>query len=351
MINIDITRTNESKLPQMDFNNILFGRQFSDHMFIADYRDGVWTDARIVPFSNLSMSPAASVLHYGQSIFEGMKAHRGDNGEVFLFRMEDNMRRLNISAKRMCIPELPEEIFRSGLAQLLDVDRDWVPDVDGTALYIRPFMFATDEYIGVKAAETYRFMIFTCPVGAYYSEPVKVKIELEYSRAAAGGTGFAKAAGNYAASIYPAKLAQEQGMHQLIWTDARDHKYIEEAGTMNILFELDGKLITPKSSETILHGITRDSAVQVARSWGVEVEEREISVDEIIEGLQSGRLTDAYGAGTAATIAHIGLIRHKGIDYMLPPVEERGVSNKLKDYLVQFKIGHVEDTFGWRTEV
>lgn len=351
MINIATTRVEESRLPQMDFHNILFGRQFSDHMFIADYKDGAWTDLRIVPYGNLSMSPATSSLHYGQSIFEGMKAHRGPNGEVFFFRLEDNMKRLNISAQRMCMPELPEEIFRAGLMQLLELDKGWVPDVEGTALYIRPFMFATDEYIGVKASENYRFMIFTCPVGAYYSEPVKVKIEMAYTRAANGGTGFAKAAGNYAASLYPAKLVQEQGLHQLIWTDAREHKYIEESGTMNVMFVIDGKLITPKSSETILHGITRDSVVKVAQSWGVEVEERQVTVEEVVEALKSGALTDAFGAGTAATIAHIGMIRHMGIDYELPPAESRELSNRLKDFLVRFKIGQEEDQFGWRSQL
>lgn len=351
MINITTTKTDQSKLPQMDFNNILFGRQFSDHMFIADFKEGSWYNMRIVPYGNLSVSPATSALHYGQAVFEGIKAHRGDNGEVFLFRIEDNIKRLNYSAKRMCMPELPEEIFRAGLNALLEFDRGWVPNVEGTALYIRPFMYATDEYIGVKASESYRFVIFCCPVGSYYSEPVRVKIEMEYTRAANGGTGSAKAAGNYGASLYPAKMAQEQGLHQLIWTDSKEHKYIEESGTMNVMFEINGKLITPKSSDTILHGITRDSVVQIARSWGIEVEERRVSVEEVINALKDGTLTDAFGAGTAATIAHIGLIRYEDHDFILPPVEERKLSNRLRDYVIQYKCGRVEDIFGWRSEV
>lgn len=345
-IKIDIQHTTNSKLPETDLNNIKFGRQFSDHMFIIDYKDGEWQDARIVPYDYLPLSPATSAIHYGQSIFEGMKAYKR-NGEVFLFRPQDNARRMQKSAARMCMPELPEDIFMEGLSTLIRLDSGWIPEDEESSLYIRPYMFATDEYIGVKASETYKFMIFTCPVNAYYGEPVNVKIEEHYSRSFEGGTGFAKAAGNYAASLYPAKLAKEEGFHQLIWTDANTHEYIEESGTMNVVFQIGDTLISPPPSETILAGITKHSVLQVARDWGMNVEERPIKVSEIIEALQNGTLKDAFGAGTAATIAHIRMIGYRGEEFMLPPVEEREFSNRVYDYLNNLKRGLEEDKHGW----
>lgn len=348
---ITITQTDRSRLTEIDFNNLKFGREFSDHMFVAKYENGKWGNAEIVPFEHITMSPATSVIHYGQSIFEGMKAYRTDDGQVTMFRPEDNITRMNQSAERMCMPAIPPELFREGLMSLIKLDAGWVPDIEGGSLYIRPFMFATDEYIGVKPSDSYKFMIFTCPVGNYYTEPVKVKIETVFSRACEGGVGRAKAAGNYAAALYPAKKAQEAGYHQLIWTDAKEHKYIEESGTMNIMFMIDGKLMTPPLSGSILPGITRMSVLQVARDWGIEVVESSIHVDTVISALEEGRLSDAFGVGTAATIAQIELIGYKGKDYMLPDPTQRDFSNKIYKYMDDLKRGRVADKYSWNVQV
>ena len=305
----------------------------------------------ITPYADLNLSPATSVLHYGQTFFEGMKGYKTAEGEVLLFRPEENAKRFNISAERMCMPEVPVDVFMEAIKQLLDIDRGWVPTKEGYSLYIRPFMIATDPYVGIKPSDTYKFVIFTCPVGAYYSEPVKVKIETEFTRAAHGGTGYAKAGGNYAASLYPAKLAQEQGYRQLIWTDAKEHKYIEEAGTMNVIFRIGDKLITPKSSDTILAGITRRSVVDVAKDWGFTVEERQVSIAEVIEAIENGTMKEVFGAGTAATIAQISGIHYDGKDYDLPAVEGREFSNKVLDYLNEYKRGAQEDKFDWIVRV
>ena len=344
---IDISLTTNSRISELEEGLNKFGRIFSDHMFVADFSDGEWSDARIVPYKDLSLSPATSAIHYGQSIFEGMKAYKNEDGETLLFRPTDNIKRLNISAERMCMPDVPEDLFYDGLKQLLDIDKDWIPSAEDTSLYIRPFMFSTDNYIGVKPSDKYKFMIFTTPVGGYYTEPVKVKVETHYTRSASGGVGFAKAAGNYAASLYPAKLAQKEGYHQLVWTDAKEHKYIEESGTMNIMFVIGDKLITPATSDSILDGITRDSVLILARDWGYAVEERKVSVDEVVEAATSGNLKEAFGTGTAATIAQISIFNHKGIDYELPSIESREFSNRVSSYLQDIKRGKIEDSHGW----
>jgi branched-chain amino acid aminotransferase len=346
-LDITINKTSKSRIHEVDFQNISFGKVYSDHMFIADYVDGQWKDLRIEPFRHLSMSPANAALHYGQSIFEGMKAHRGPEGSALIFRPDMNARRFNRSAVRMCMPEIPEEIFTGALAELVRLDRDWIPDQEGTSLYLRPFMFASDEYIGVRPSLTYRFMIFTCPVGGYYSKPVKVKIETKFVRAAEGGTGAAKTAGNYAASLYPAQLAAQQGYDQLIWTDAKTHTLIEEAGTMNIMLVMDNKLVTPPTSGTILEGVTRDSILEMARHWGYPVEERKLTVTEVLEAIQNGQVQEAFGAGTAATVAHISAIGHEGKDYALPPVENREFSNKVLREMEAIKRGQKDDPFAW----
>jgi branched-chain amino acid aminotransferase len=346
-LDISIKKVQNSRINEVDFDNIPFGKVYSDHMFIADYEDGQWSDLRIVPYENLSLAPASSVIHYGQSVFEGLKAYKNSKGEAVVFRPEANAKRLNKSAERMCIPEVPEELFIQAMTELLNLDSAWIPNKENTALYIRPFVFAMDDYIGIKPSEKYRFMIITCPVGAYYSEPVKVKIETEFTRAAKGGTGYAKAAGNYAGSLYPAKLAQKQGYHQLVWTDATEHKYIEESGTMNIMFVINDTLITPEASSTILRGITRDSVLTLARDWGMKVEERRVSISEVIEAAKNGSLKEAFGAGTAATIAHIALIGHDGVDYKLPAIEEREFSNKVLKAMDAIKLGEAEDKFDW----
>ncbi len=343
----DITPTENSRISETDFDNIPFGRVFSDHMFSMEYRDGKWEKGKILPFQNLSMNPASSVIHYGQSIFEGMKAFRQADGNISLFRPMKNVERFNLSAERMCMPKVDESTFMKALHQLIHLDAGWVPNDPQGALYVRPFMYAIDEYIGVKPSESYRFMIFTCPVGKYYTGDVKVKIETKYARSMQGGTGFAKSAGNYAGALYPAKLAQEQGYQQLIWTDAKEHKYIEESGTMNVMFKSGNTLITPPASETILKGITRDSVLTLARKWGYDVQERPVEFREILGLAQEGKLDEAFGVGTAATIAPITVIGYDGKDYNLPGAEHREFGPRVAKALDDIKRGNIEDTFDW----
>lgn len=346
-LDITIDQTEKSRINEVDFDNIPFGRVFSDHMFVVDYKNSEWSDAQIVPYKPLELSPANSAIHYGQSIFEGMKAYRNDKGEILIFRPLDNFRRLNKSAERMCMAQLPEDVFMNGLTELLRLDNKWVPSKPNTALYIRPFMFAMDDYIGIRPSDTYKFMIFTCPVGSYYSEPVRVKIETHYSRAVQGGTGAAKAAGNYAASLYPARQAQQQGYHQLVWTDAKSHEYIEESGTMNIMFVIDNTIITTPTSDTILAGITRDSVLALAKDWGMKVEERRVSIKEVEQALREGRLQEAFGTGTAATIANIAKIGIGDNEYILPAIDNNAFSKRVFKALDDIKTGRTEDKWGW----
>jgi branched-chain amino acid aminotransferase len=345
--NISIQKTKVSRISEVDFNNIPFGKIYTDHMFLADYKNGEWQNLRIIPYGYMPISPATPALHYGQSIFEGLKAIKTDKDEILIFRPQDNWKRLNISAHRMCMPHLPEEIFMEGLKTLISLDSNWIPQAEGSSLYIRPFMYSADEYIGIRPSENFTFQIILCPVGAYYSTPVKVKVESHYTRAVAGGTGFAKAGGNYGGAIYPAKLAQDKGYHQLIWTDGVEHKYIEESGTMNVMFVMNNKLITPALSDSILAGITRDSVLKLAQHLGIETEERKISVQELREGLEKGTVTEAFGAGTAATIAHIELIGFDDRDFVLPPVAERKIANQIYQSLDAIKRGSSQDVFNW----
>ena len=348
LLQIEMQKASQSRISEVDFNNLPFGKHFADHMFVADYADGQWTDLRIVPFGDFAFNPALSSLHYGQSIFEGMKAYKNEAGEVLTFRPLDNWARMNESAKRMCMATIPEEVFMNGLETLLRTDADWVPDQPGSSLYIRPYMFATDVFLGVAPSKTYRFCIFTCPVGIYYTKALKIKVEQEYSRAAPGGVGYAKCAGNYAGSMYPTLLAQQEGYDQLIWTDATEHQYIEESGTMNVMFIIDGKLVTPATSDSILKGITRDSIVQIARSWNIPVEERAVSIREVVEGIQSGTVTEAFGAGTAVVVSPIQAISYGGIDYMLPerPADD-SFAARVKAYMTDLRTGKIDDPFGW----
>jgi branched-chain amino acid aminotransferase len=345
---IKTTRVENSRINQVDWDNLPFGKVFSDHMLVMDYKDGAWQAAEILPFQALELHPATSAIHYGQSIFEGMKANKTEVGEVLIFRPELNARRFAESCARMCMPEVPEELFLDLVKKIVDFDRDWIPTKEGDSLYIRPFMFATDDFIGIKPSETYKFIIFTCPVGAYYAQPVRVKIEEYYTRAVEGGVGRAKTAGNYGASLYPAKLAQEKGFHQLVWTDAKEHKYIEESGTMNIVFIIDGVLVTPsEDTDTILRGVTKRSVVDIATEWGIPVEERKVSVQEIVDGLRNGKVTDAFGAGTAATIAQISVIGFRDEIFELPSIESRDISNRIMKHLNGIKSGLNEDKHGW----
>lgn len=346
-LEIQINRTSQSRIDEVDLVNPAFGKVYSDHMFIADFYKGEWQDLRIVPYGDLQISPANTTLHYASTIFEGMKAHRSQDGKVQLFRPRDNARRMMASAERMCMPPVPEALFMQGLNELLKLDQQWVPNAPGTSLYVRPFQLAMDPYVGIRPSDTYSFMIITGPVGAYYSEPVRVKIETEFTRAAVGGTGFAKTGGNYAAALYPAKLAQEQGYHQLIWTDAKTHEYVEESGTMNLMFVIDDTLVTAPTGDTILKGITRDSILQLARDRGMKVEERPIKVSEVISSIERGSMQEAFGAGTAATVAQIKTIGFEGTDYELPDVASREYSLGFLKDLVDIKAGKKADTHGW----
>lgn len=350
-IDIKVNKIPKSNIADVDFNDIKFGRVYSDHMFVADYHHGAWGDFRIVPYENLSLSPGCAVIHYGQSVFEGMKAYRSDDEEILVFRPYENFKRINTSAERMCIPQVSEEIFMGGLRELLKLDREWTPAKPGYSLYIRPVLFATDEYIGIRPSDNYKFIIFTCPVGAYYSKPVRVKIETYYSRTVDGGTGYAKAGGNYAGSLFPMVESQKEGYDQLIWTDGRTHQYIEESGTMNVMFLIDDTLVTAPAGNTILRGITRDSVLTLARDWGYKVEEKKVTVNEVVDAIRKGKMQEAFGTGTAATIAHITSIGYEGIDYELPPVGERVFSHKALQALDNIKYGRTADKFGWTYKI
>lgn len=343
---IRVEHVQQSRLSQVDFNNLKFGQIMSDHMLVAEYNNGQWEDVSIVPYGDISISPSLSALHYGQSIFEGIKGYKFADGTVSIFRPDKNWERFNKSAARLQMPEVPEEIFMGGLNKLLNIDQAWVPSVEGTALYIRPFMFATEAALGVHPSISYKFIIITCPVGAYYNKPISLKVETHYTRAAEGGVGFSKNAGNYALSLYPTQLANNEGYDQIMWTDAAEHKYIEEAGTANLIFRIGDKIITPHG-DTILHGVTRRTIMQLAEEWGYEVEQRKVSVAELIAGIESGDVTEAFAAGTAATITHIDRIGYEGKDYMLPAIEGRDFSNKVLNYLNELRYGKIDDKFGW----
>ena len=344
----DIQRTETSRITEVDIENLPFGSVFSDHQFTMEFEDGKWNTGVIEPYGDMRLSPAAMVLHYGQAIFEGMKAFRQPDGGIALFRPEDNIRRFNVSGERMCMPKVDEETFMEALKELLKLDSQWVPNAEGSSLYIRPFMFATEVHVGVRPSAQYRFVIFTCPVGPYYKGNVRVKVETEYTRAAPGGTGFAKAAGNYGAALRPTELAKAQGYDQILWTDAVEHKYIEESGTMNAVFVMDGKLVSPALGDTVLNGVTRASILKLARHFGIEVEERRIGVSELKAAAESGSLQEAFGVGTAATMTAIEAIGFVGGDVELPPVEGWTIMPKLAKGLDDIRRGRAEDPFGWR---
>jgi branched-chain amino acid aminotransferase len=350
-ISFPVTRVAQSRLQEVDFENLKFGANFSDHMFVVDYQDGKWGQGQIIPYANWSFAPSMAALHYGQAIFEGQKAYRTPSGGIQIFRPYANLERFNQSAIRMSMPEIPEELFIGGMIQLISLDQEWVPRKEGSSLYIRPFMVSTDEFLGVRTAENYRFAIICSPVGKYYSEPIKVKVETEFSRVADGGIGNAKAAGNYGASLYPTKLANQKGFHQLLWTDAATHSYFEESGTMNVMFLIGKTLITPSIGNTILKGVTRDSVLTLAKEMGLKVEERKVSVAEIIDALKKGQLDEAFGVGTAATIAPIALIHHEDNDFPLKPIEQRPVASAIMDELTKIRTGEVGDRFGWMLKV
>ncbi|MBL7869967.1 MAG: branched-chain amino acid aminotransferase [Cyclobacteriaceae bacterium] len=347
-LKISTTQIAKSKLANTNFSKLPFGKVYTDHMFLADFRKGEWQNFRIIPYGNMPISPATPALHYGQSIFEGLKAYASASGnEALVFRPLDNWKRMNISAERLCMPSIPEDLFMESISTLIDLDRGWIPKAAGSSLYIRPFMFSADEFIGIRPSEDFTFMVILSPTGPYYSAPVKVKIETHYTRAVQGGTGYAKAGGNYGGAIYPAKLAQDEGYDQLIWTDGKTHEYIEESGTMNVMFVIDDVLITPPLSDSILAGITRQSVLELAHSWGITVEERKISVKELVAALEQNKVQEAFGAGTAATIAHIELIGFEGKNYTLPAIEKRKFANRVFNELENIKRGNSPDPFDW----
>lgn len=345
---ISVEKVANSRIGEVDFNDLPFGKIFSDHMFIADYYDGDWHDCRIVPFGDFPMHPALSAIHYGQAIFEGLKAELDGEGNPIIFRPTKNVNRFNISADRMGMPSVPEDLFMNAMDKLLSLDKNWIPNSPLSSLYIRPYMFATEKFVGIKCAESYRFAIFTCPVGAYYSKPVKVYVHDKYVRAFPGGTGFAKAAGNYGATMMPAREIQKQGYDQILWLDGIHHRYLQEIGTMNIFVIIDGVIITPGLDQgTILDGVTRDSIIRIAENEGYVVQERDISIDEVVNSFHEGKLEDMFGAGTAAGVSHIAQFHYKGEDYELPAAEDREISTKLKARLTAIKSGKAEDVFSW----
>lgn len=351
-MNILTSKVEASRANEMNSSNIQFGKSYSDHMLIADYVDGKWEAPQIVPYGNISMSPATSFIHYGQAIFEGVKAYRNIKNEVAIFRPKDNWKRFNISAERMAMPHVPEDIFVEGMKELIALDSDWVPEQEGCSLYIRPFMFATEEFIGVKPAEKFRFMIITSPAGQYYNKPTKIYVQDKYVRAFSGGIGFTKAAGNYAASMLPMLEVKALGYDQNLWTDGVEHKYIHEIGTMNVFFVLDKKVVTPDlSGGTILAGVTRDSVIKLLKDKGITVEERPVTIDEIREYYYKGELKEAFGTGTAAVIAPIAELYYDGQTMELPPVEEWEISTWVSKHIADIRYGKAEDKFNWMVKV
>ncbi len=348
---IRVERAAQSRLPSLDFSNLSFGGTFSDHMFQVDYVDGAWRDARISPYGPIELLPANMALQYGQSIFEGMKATRAVDGRVLLFRTELHGERLNHSAARLAMQALPVELFQRALHQLVELDKAWVPEKEGSALYIRPFMFATDATVGVRPSRTYKFMIVTCPVGPYYDKRVKLLADRQFVRAAQGGTGEAKAAGNYAASMLPALLAQERGYDQVLWLDAKEFRYIQEVGTMNIFFVIDGVVLTPELSGTILHGITRRTIIELLREEGYAVEERRIDLQELLDASKAGTFTEAFGSGTAAVISYVDRIRVDDEEITMPLEDETSVGVWVKDRMQGIRAGRYPDRHGWLEEV
>jgi branched-chain amino acid aminotransferase len=345
---IAVERIKKSRIEEVDFNNLEFGKHLSDHMLVVDYDHGRWGAPAIVPFGDMKFSPAMLSIHYGQSVFEGMKAFRNQNGDINIFRPHKHLERFNRSLDRMCMPQIPEELWLTGLQTLIEVDQNWVPENDGASLYIRPVMFATESRLGVKVADQYKFIILTCPVGPYQAKPYRLKVENKYVRTAEGGTGFAKCAGNYGGAFYPTQLAREEGFDQILWTDHKEHKYIDEVGMMNVMFVLNGKLVTPQLSTAILDGVTRDSILTLAKDIpSFNVEERRISIDEIEEGFVKGTLTEAFGTGTAAVVAPIAVIQINGKDYQIPVAGPTSFQLQVKKKLHNLRMGLEPDPYGW----
>jgi branched-chain amino acid aminotransferase len=348
---IIVTKAEHSKLKDINLENIPFGKYFTDHMLEADYEDGEWKNVEIKPYQPLLLAPSLAALHYGQAIFEGIKAYKNAEGEVFIFRPYDNFKRFNISAERMEMPQVPEEIFMEGMRMLIDIDKSWIPDKKDHSLYIRPFMFSSDEMIGVRPSDKYKFIVILSPTGPYYAAPMKINVEEKFVRAVAGGIGYAKAAGNYGAAMYPTAQARRQGYDQVLWIDALEHKYVQECGTMNVFFIIGNTAVTPNlDAGTILAGVTRDSVIILLKEMGYKVEERPISINEIIEAHKNGTLHDVFGTGTAATISFIKELKYK--DYIMNfDVEKWTATPEVKKRMDAIKYGTEPDTHGWMYRV
>ncbi len=343
----NITKVERSKLKDINLENIPFGKYFTDHMLEVDYEDGEWKNVEIKPYQPLLMEPSLAAIHYGQAIFEGIKAYRNEAGEAAIFRPIDNFKRFNVSAERMQMPQVPEEIFMEGIRMLVELDKDWIPAKEDHSLYIRPFMFSTDEMIGVKPSEKYKFMIILSPTGPYYSTPMRIYVEEQYVRAVPGGVGYAKAAGNYGAAMYATAEAKKKGYDQVLWTDAYEHKYVQECGTMNVFFIIGNTAITPDlQAGTILAGVTRDSTIMILKDMGFNVEERQLSIDDVIDAYKAGLLYEVFGTGTAATISYIKELRYK--DFVMQfDVDKWKTAPELKKRFNDIRYGKAPDTHGW----
>ncbi|MCO6465071.1 MAG: branched-chain amino acid aminotransferase [Bradyrhizobiaceae bacterium] len=347
---IPIDRTTS---PRLDHEAVLAGKLTnvpSDHMVVAEYAHGEWRKARVQPYRPIPLAPFSIVLHYAQTVFEGMKAYRGVDDVLRVFRWQKHHARLQKSMHRMCMPEMPEELFKSAIHELVAVDHGWVPRGPDSAYYLRPFVFASEEHVGLKPAEQFTFIVLGAPFRPLFKSRMSIKVEREYVRASPGGTGFAKCGGNYAAAMLPTKMAKDAGYDQVLWTDAHTHTHVEESGATNIAFVVKGALVTPPLSDTILDGVTRDSVITLARELGIEVQERPLSIDEITHGIHDGSVTEAFGIGTAASVAAIGKIGIDGVDYELPVVAE-SVAGRLRDSLNAIRFGQVADPYGWMTTV
>ena len=354
-MNITITLTDHPKAKPVDESKLGFGKVFTDHMFVADYTpEEGWHDGRIVPFGPIEIHPASTVLHYGAEIFEGMKAYRTESGEIRMFRPYENAKRFNNSAERLCLPQIPEDDFVEILDKLVELEKDWVPHSDGTSLYLRPFMFGNDPHLGVHAVKKATFVVICSPVGAYYAEglnPVKIAIESEDVRAVRGGTGYAKCGGNYAASLRAGQKAEKKGFTQVLWLDGVERKYIEEVGSMNVMFKIAGEIVTPKLTGSVLPGITRKSCIELLRKEGYTVSERLLSVDELFDAARNGTLEEAFGTGTAAVVSPIGWLSYKDEEYTVSGGEIGPVAQKLYDTLTGIQWGKLDDPFGWSHKV
>ena len=350
-MDIRITKTTKSRLSEIDFNSLPFGKYFTDHMLEADFKDGEWKMPEIRPYQALSFEPSMAALHYGQAIFEGIKAYKTKDGKAYIFRPYDNFRRFNVSADRMEMPAIPEEIFVEGMRRLIEVDRNWIPAKEDYSLYIRPVMFATDTAIGVKPSDSYKFIILLSPTGPYYAAPMKIYVEEKYTRAAPGGVGYAKNAGNYGGSLKAAAEARAKGYDQVLWTEAFEHQWLQEVGTMNVFFVFGNTVVTPSLEEgTILEGVTRDSAITVIKDLGLTLEERRINIHEIISGYKSGKLTEMFGTGTAATVSMIKELCYK--EHVLSfDTNTWKTAPAIKKILTEIREGKRADKYGWMVEV